>query len=47
MQKIIYLIVSAAELLDSMSDVFESMSDLVDSLRLLGSLLLQVIPTLL
>ncbi len=47
MQKIIHLIISAAELFDSMSDLFESMYDLVDSLRLLGSLMLQFIPTLL
>jgi hypothetical protein len=40
MPKIINLIVSLTEL-------FESMSDLVDAMRLLGSLLLQVIPTLL
>jgi hypothetical protein len=39
MLKIIYLLIS-------LPDLIESMTDLVDSLRLLGSLLLQVIPTL-
>jgi hypothetical protein len=35
------------KLINSLAELLASMSDLVDSLRLMGSLLLQVVPTLL
>lgn len=46
MTKIIHLFITSADFVESMIDFVDSVADLVDSLRLLGSLLHQVLPTL-